>query len=146
MKIQVKAVEGNTQKSKAEIEEQLLQKHNAQQGSEPVDEKPEKVEASAVEKETKVEETPPIEDKTPSSELSDENVLNFIPHHSARKEKKILSKDWLGTFRKKLFLTLKSHGQRKRKRKKIRRTKKILRKRFHLKTGKGPGEKRIFPN
>jgi hypothetical protein len=78
MKIQVKAVEGNTQKSKAEIEEQLLQKHNAQQGSEPVDEKPEKVEASAVEKETKVEETPPIEDKTPSSELSDENVLNFI--------------------------------------------------------------------
>ena len=79
MKIQVKAVEGNTQKSKAEIEEQLLQKHNAQQGSEQaVDEKPEKVEASAVEKETKVEETPPIEDKTPSSELSDENVLNFI--------------------------------------------------------------------
>ena len=78
MKIQVKAVEGNTQKSKAEIEEQLLQKHDAQQGNEPVDEKPEKVEASAVEKETKVEETPPIEDKTPSSELSDENVLNFI--------------------------------------------------------------------
>ena len=78
MKIQVKAVEGNTQKSKAEIEEQLLQKHDAQQGSEPVDEKPEKVEASAAEKETKVEETPPVEDKTPSSELSDENVLNFI--------------------------------------------------------------------
>ncbi len=78
MKIQVKAVEGNTQKSKAEIEEQLLQKHDAQQGNEPVDEKPEKVEASAAEKETKVEETPPVEDKTPSSELSDENVLNFI--------------------------------------------------------------------
>ena len=78
MKIQVKAVEGNTQKSKAEIEEQLLQKHEAQQGNEPVDEKPEKVETSKVEKETKVEETPPVEDKTPSSELNDENVLNFI--------------------------------------------------------------------
>lgn len=82
MKIQVKAVEGNTQKSKAEIEEQLLQKHDAQQGNEPVDEKPEKVEASAVEKETKVENTSEenteVEDKTPSSELSDENVLNFI--------------------------------------------------------------------
>jgi len=78
MKIQVKAVEGNTQKSKAEIEEQLLQKHEAQQGNEPVDEKPEKVETSKVEKETKVEETPPVEDKTPSSELNDEHVLNFI--------------------------------------------------------------------
>ena len=31
MEIKVKAVDGNTQKSKAEIEEQLLQKHEAQQ-------------------------------------------------------------------------------------------------------------------
>ena len=82
MEIKVKAVDGNTQKSKAEIEEQLLQKHEAQQNEPPVEEKPEKVETKEVKKETKVEEpekeTPPVEDKTPSSELNDEHVLNFI--------------------------------------------------------------------
>ena len=82
MKINVKEVDGNTQKSKAEIEEQLLQKHEAQQNETPVEEKPEKVETQEVKEETKVEEpekeTPPVEDKTPSSELNDEHVLNFI--------------------------------------------------------------------
>jgi len=82
MEIKVKAVDGNTQKSKAEIEEQLLQKHEAQQNEQPVEEKPEKVETKEVKEETKVEEpekeTPPVEDKTPSSELNDEHVLNFI--------------------------------------------------------------------
>ena len=43
MEIKVKAVEGNTQKSKAEIEEQLLQKHEAQQVEAEVQVKPEKV-------------------------------------------------------------------------------------------------------
>ena len=47
MEIKVKAVDGNTQKSKAEIEEQLLQKHEAQQNETQANEKPEKVEPQA---------------------------------------------------------------------------------------------------
>ena len=78
MEIKVKAVDGNTQKSKAEIEEQLLQKHEAQQNETKVEEKPEKVEPKAEEKEKPAEETPVVEEKTPSSELNDEHVLNFI--------------------------------------------------------------------
>ena len=78
MEIKVKAVDGNTQKSKAEIEEQLLQKHEAQQQENQVEKKPEKVEPQAEVKEKPAEETPPVEEKTPSSELNDEHVLNFI--------------------------------------------------------------------
>ena len=78
MEIKVKAVDGNTQKSKAEIEEQLLQKHEAQQNETKVEEKPEKVEPKAEEKEKPAEETTAVEEKTPSSELNDEHVLNFI--------------------------------------------------------------------
>ena len=78
MEIKVKAVDGNTQKSKAEIEEQLLQKHEAQQNHTQAKEKPEKVEPQAEVKEKPAEETPAAEDKTPSSELNDEHVLNFI--------------------------------------------------------------------
>jgi len=80
MKIQVKPVDGNTQKSKAEIEEQLLKKHEAQHSETQAEEKPEKVEAKAETKETvePKEEAPVVEDKTPSSELNDENVLEFI--------------------------------------------------------------------
>ena len=78
MEIKVKAVDGNTQKSKAEIEEQLLQKHEAQQNETQANEKPEKVEPQAEVKEKPAEETPAAEEKTPSSELNDEHVLNFI--------------------------------------------------------------------
>jgi len=78
MEIKVKAVDGNTQKSKAEIEEQLLKKHEAQQQETQAEEKPEKVEPKAEEKEKPAEETPAVEEKTPSSELNDEHVLNFI--------------------------------------------------------------------
>ena len=78
MEIKVKAVDGNTQKSKAEIEEQLLQKHEAQQQENQAEEKPEKVEPQAEVKEKPAEETPAAEEKTPSSELNDEHVLNFI--------------------------------------------------------------------
>ena len=78
MEIKVKAVDGNTQKSKAEIEEQLLQKHEAQQQENQAEKKPEKVEAQAEVKEKPAEETPAVEEKTPSSELNDEHVLNFI--------------------------------------------------------------------
>jgi hypothetical protein len=78
MEIKVKAVDGNTQKSKAEIEEQLLKKHEAQQEESQAEEKPEKVEPQAEVKEKPAEETPAVEEKTPSSELNDEHVLNFI--------------------------------------------------------------------
>ena len=78
MEIKVKAVDGNTQKSKAEIEEQLLQKHEAQQQENQAEKKPEKVEPQAEVKEKPAEETPAVEEKTPSSELNDEHVLNFI--------------------------------------------------------------------
>ena len=78
MEIKVKAVDGNTQKSKAEIEEQLLQKHEAQQQENQAEKKPEKVEPQAEVKEKPAEETPAAEEKTPSSELNDEHVLNFI--------------------------------------------------------------------
>ena len=78
MEIKVKAVDGNTQKSKAEIEEQLLQKHEAQQNETQAEAKPEKVEPQAEVKEKPAEETPAAEEKTPSSELNDEHVLNFI--------------------------------------------------------------------
>ena len=78
MEIKVKAVDGNTQKSKAEIEEQLLQKHEAQQNESQTEEQPEKVEPQAEVKETTKEEAPVVEEKTPSSELNDEHVLNFI--------------------------------------------------------------------
>ena len=78
MEIKVKAVDGNTQKSKAEIEEQLLQKHEAQQQENQAEKKPEKVQPQAEVKEKPAEETPAVEEKTPSSELNDEHVLNFI--------------------------------------------------------------------
>ena len=78
MEIKVKAVDGNTQKSKAEIEEQLLKKHEAQQQESQAEKKPEKVEPQAEVKEKPAEETPAVEEKTPSSELNDEHVLNFI--------------------------------------------------------------------
>ena len=78
MEIKVKAVDGNTQKSKAEIEEQLLKKHEAQQAENQTEEKPERVDPQAEVKEKTVEDTPTVEEKTPSSELNDEHVLNFI--------------------------------------------------------------------
>lgn len=78
MEIKVKAVDGNTQKSQAEIEENLLTQHTAEQQEES---KPEVVKANTtespvVEKEQVQVEEP--EDKTPSSELNDENVLSYI--------------------------------------------------------------------
>ena len=71
-------MDGNTQKSKAEIEENLLTQHNTEQQEEA---KPEVVKANTtespvVEKEQVQVEEP--EDKTPSSELNDENVLSYI--------------------------------------------------------------------
>lgn len=71
MELKVRAVEGSENKSKAQIEENLLTKHEEELKQE---------ESQAVEETEKVvEEQPQIEDenKTPSSELSDEDVLSF---------------------------------------------------------------------
>ena len=81
MELKVRAVEGTTEKSKAEIEEQLLKKHEAQQNANQEEEQPEKVEASVPEEvntESPVEEPTVEEEKTPSSELNDEDVLSYI--------------------------------------------------------------------
>ena len=76
MELKVRAVEGNENKSKAEIEEQLLNKHE----EELKQEEPQAVE----ETEKVVEEQPQTEDesKTPSSELNDEDVLSFLKNIS----------------------------------------------------------------
>jgi hypothetical protein len=91
MEIKVKAVDGDTQKSTAEIEEQLLKKHedslddsvekvNTQQDT-PEDTSPETTD-KVVEEEPKAEEKKEspekVEENTPSSELNDENVLSFL--------------------------------------------------------------------
>jgi len=78
MEIKVKAVDGNTQKSQAEIEENLLSQHNAEQQEEA---KPEVVKANTTESPVAEKEQVQVEepeDKTPSSELNDENVLSYI--------------------------------------------------------------------
>ena len=78
MEIKVKAVDGNTQKSQAEIEEKLLSQHETEQQEEA---KPEVVEAKTTEKPVAEKEQVQVEEpeeKTPSSELNDENVLSYI--------------------------------------------------------------------
>jgi hypothetical protein len=78
MEFKVKSVEGITQKSAAEIEEKLLEKHSSEnEQSEPE----QKVQITEEVKEPEVSkeiEKPKEEEKPPSSELNDENVLNFI--------------------------------------------------------------------
>jgi hypothetical protein len=86
MEIKVKAVGGNTQKSKAEIEEQLLTKHQESLDNESqkdtTKDTVELTKAEAVEEQPQAEETKEtpekVEEKTPSSELNDENVLSFL--------------------------------------------------------------------
>jgi hypothetical protein len=74
MEFKVKSVEGITQKSAAEIEEKLLEKHSSENEQVEPEQKvqlTEKIQEPEVEK-------PKVEEKPPSSELNDENVLNFI--------------------------------------------------------------------
>jgi hypothetical protein len=85
MELKVRAIDGNENKSKAEIEEQLLQKHE----DETKQEQPQQVE-EVVEEQPKSE----VEEKTPSSELSDEDVLSFLKN---RYDKEINSVDELFT-------------------------------------------------
>jgi len=93
MEIKVKTVDGNTQKSKAEIEEQLLEKHNAEleQTQEPEKVVENKTEDPPVEN-TEVQDEESQEENTPSSELNDEHVLSYI---NERYNKEINSVDEL---------------------------------------------------
>jgi len=90
MEIKVKTVEGYDNKSKAEVEQELLNKHNeSQQDSDSNVEKVNTVTSEEPKDETKDVST---EDKTPSSELNDEDVLSFI---KKRYDKEINSVDEL---------------------------------------------------
>ena len=90
MEIKVKDIGFSEEKSKAEIEQELLEKHEEkfEESAEPA-QKAEKVEVVEEKKEEVVAEEP-VEEKTPSSELSDEDVLTYIKN---RYDKEITSVD-----------------------------------------------------
>jgi|TARA_R100001463_G_scaffold89286_1_gene144029 hypothetical protein len=90
MEIKVKDIGLSEEKSKAEIEQELLEKHEEkfEESAEPA-QKAEKVEVVEEKKEEVVAEEP-VEEKTPSSELSDEDVLTYIKN---RYDKEITSVD-----------------------------------------------------
>jgi len=76
MEIKVKDLGLVEEKSKAEIEEQLLKKHEEKFEETPQQEQVvEKVNTNEPVQEKKTE---PVEDKTPSLELNDDNVLSYI--------------------------------------------------------------------
>ena len=80
MEIKVRAVEGSDNKSKAEIEEQLLKKHEEEINPQEV-EKTEVVEQAVITEETtetEQKEVEPQNETTPSSELNDEDVLSYL--------------------------------------------------------------------
>jgi len=90
MEIKVKDIGLSEEKSKAEIEQELLEKH--EEKFEDSQAEPEMVEATEVKEEKKEE---PVaeevnEEKAPSSELSDEDVLTYIKN---RYDKEITSVD-----------------------------------------------------
>jgi len=81
MEIKVKAVEGYDNKSKAEVEQELLKKHEDSLDNQDSDVP--KIDTSALDKPTEEKnndesEVDSSQDKTPSSELNDEDVLSFI--------------------------------------------------------------------
>ena len=76
MEIKVKDLGLVEEKSRAEVEEQLLKKHEEKFEDTPQQEQvAEKVNTN---KPVQVEKTEPVEDKTPSLELNDDNVLSYI--------------------------------------------------------------------
>jgi len=90
MEIKVKDIGFSEEKSKAEIEQELLEKHEEKfEDSVKPAQKAEKVEVVEEKKEEVVAEEP-VEEKTPSSELSDEDVLTYIKN---RYDKEITSVD-----------------------------------------------------
>ena len=92
MEIKVKDIGLSTEKSKAEIEQELLEKHEEKFENTDAEETTQKVqvkEEPEQPQEEKVEEKVE-EDKTPSSELNDEDVLTYIKN---RYDKEITSVD-----------------------------------------------------
>jgi hypothetical protein len=76
MEIKVKDLGLVEEKSRAEVEEQLLKKHEEKFEDTPQQEQvAEKVNTN---KPVQLEKTEPVEDKTPSLELNDDNVLSYI--------------------------------------------------------------------
>jgi hypothetical protein len=94
MEIKVRAVEGTDNKSKAQIEEQLLEKHaDSLETEEKTVVEAEKISIPQdTSEDTPKEETTEEQEKTPSSELNDENVLSFLKN---RYNKEINSVDEL---------------------------------------------------
>tara|TARA_R100000900_G_scaffold41041_2_gene33625 strand:- start:1415 stop:2557 length:1143 start_codon:yes stop_codon:yes gene_type:complete len=80
MEIKVKDLGLVEEKSTAEIEEQLLKKHEEKFEDQPAKEDaPEKVEVKEETPAVELEKSEPaVEDKTPSLELNDDNVLSYI--------------------------------------------------------------------
>ena len=76
MEIKVKDLGLVEEKSKAEIEEQLLKKHEEKFEETPQQEQV--VEKVNTNEPVQEEKTEPVEDKTPSLELNDDNVLSYI--------------------------------------------------------------------
>ena len=88
MEIKVRAVEGSENKSKAEVEEQLLQKHEEEQAQ--LEQNAKETETEKVEVEVEATSQEVEEKTTPSSELSDEDVLSYL---KSRYDKDINSVD-----------------------------------------------------
>jgi hypothetical protein len=76
MEIKVKDLGLVEEKSRAEVEEQLLKKHEEKFEETPQQEQV--VEKVNTNEPVQLEKTEPVEDKTPSLELNDDNVLSYI--------------------------------------------------------------------
>ena len=76
MEIKVKDLGLVEEKSRAEVEEQLLKKHEEKFEDTPQQEQV--AEKVNINEPVQLEKTEPVEDKTPSLELNDDNVLSYI--------------------------------------------------------------------
>tara|TARA_Y100001938_G_scaffold142445_1_gene213703 strand:- start:4091 stop:5233 length:1143 start_codon:yes stop_codon:yes gene_type:complete len=90
MEIKVRAIEGSDNKSKAEIEETLLKKHEEELNQPTQENETEVVEVKSESTENQTESVTEVEEKTPSSELNDEDVLSYLKN---RYDKEINSVD-----------------------------------------------------
>jgi len=92
MEIKVRAVDGNEEKSVQQVEQELLDKHEAQQNTEATQTpEPVSVKEEVVSKEEPKAEEPKAKEeiKTQSSELTEEDVLKFIGNRYGKEFKSI---------------------------------------------------------
>jgi len=92
MEIKVRAVDGNEEKSVQQVEQELLDKHEAQQNNEATQTpEPVSVKEEVVSKEEPKAEEPKAKEeiKTQSSELTEEDVLKFIGNRYGKEFKSI---------------------------------------------------------